>query len=168
MPSKSLEWNAPIWFASLDLIKAFDRIENSPLFDALLQQGVPRCYCTWLWKPYKGQTGSGHGSERFNIERRVKQGDVISPILFNAGLAQEHFVCSSASVGPCRCRTIRKRSWKPQWRASNAIRRTPKRPEAKRSNAIKNTNQAKRWVRQWGHERTGKTSRVISNVACWW
>ncbi len=79
------EWNAPIWFASLDLTKAFDRIEYSPLFDALLQQGVPRCYCTLLWKLYKGQTGSVHGTERFTIERGVKQGDVISPILFNAG-----------------------------------------------------------------------------------
>ena len=86
LSSKSLEWNAPIWFASLDLTKAFDPIEYSPLFDALLQQSVPRCYCTLLWKLYKGQTGSVHGSERFNIERGVKQGDVISPILFNAGL----------------------------------------------------------------------------------
>ena len=65
---------------------SFERIEYSPLFDALLQQGVPRCYCTLLWKLYKGQTGSIHGSERFNIERGVKHSDVISPILFNAGL----------------------------------------------------------------------------------
>ena len=67
-------------FASLDLTKAFDRSEYSPLFDALLQQGVPRCYCTLLWQLYKGQTGSVHGSERLNIDRGVKQGDVISPI----------------------------------------------------------------------------------------
>ena len=66
---KSLEWNAPIRFASLDLTKAFDRIEYSPLFDALLQQGVPRCYCTLFWKLYKRQAGSVHGSERFNIDR---------------------------------------------------------------------------------------------------
>ena len=85
LSSKSLEWNVPIWFASLDLTKAFDRV-YSPLFDALLQQGVPRCYCTLVWKLCKGQTGSVHGSERFNIECGVKQGDVISPIFFNAGL----------------------------------------------------------------------------------
>ena len=89
--SKSLEWNAPIWFAGLGLTRAFDRIEYSPFFDALLQEGVQQCYCTLLWKFYKGQTGffltgSVHGSESFNIERGVKQGDVISPILFNAGL----------------------------------------------------------------------------------
>ena len=28
--SKSLEWNAPLWFASLDLTKAFDRVEYDP------------------------------------------------------------------------------------------------------------------------------------------
>jgi len=54
-----------------------DRIEYSPLVDALLQQGVPHCYYTSLWKLYNGQTGSVHGSERFNIEQGVKQGDVI-------------------------------------------------------------------------------------------
>ena len=83
---KSLEWSAPIWFAGLVLMKSFDCIERSPLFDTLLQQRVPRCCCASLWKLYYGQTGSVHGSERFTIERAVKQGDVSSPILFNAGL----------------------------------------------------------------------------------
>ena len=32
--SKSLEWNAPIWFASLALTKAVDRIDYRPLIDA--------------------------------------------------------------------------------------------------------------------------------------
>ena len=70
---KALDVGIPVWVVILDLSKAFD-------------QDVPPCYCTLLWTLYKGQTGSVHGSERFNIERGVKQGDVISPILFNAGL----------------------------------------------------------------------------------
>jgi len=37
MCGKCLEWNAPLWFASLDSTKAFDRIENVPLFIALLE-----------------------------------------------------------------------------------------------------------------------------------
>ena len=36
--SKSLEWNAPIWFAGSGLTKAVNRIEYTPFFDALLQQ----------------------------------------------------------------------------------------------------------------------------------
>ena len=51
---KSLEWSAPIWFAGLVLMKSFDCIERSPLFDTLLQQRVPRCWLrfvveTLLW-----------------------------------------------------------------------------------------------------------------------
>ena len=48
------------------------RIECSPRFDALPQQDVPHCHCTLLWKLYKGQTGSVHRSERFNMERGGK------------------------------------------------------------------------------------------------
>ena len=34
----------------------FDRIEYNPLFDLLVQQGVPRRYSTLLWKIYMGLT----------------------------------------------------------------------------------------------------------------
>ena len=37
--SKSVEWSVPMWCASLDLRKAFDRIEYNALFDALKAQG---------------------------------------------------------------------------------------------------------------------------------
>ena len=42
--SKSMEWSVPMWCASLDLRKAFDRIEYNALFDALKVQGVPYAY----------------------------------------------------------------------------------------------------------------------------
>ena len=83
--SKSLEWNFPVWFASLDLKKAFDRIEYSSLFGALQSKGVPRPYLKFLAALYCNQTGDVNG-KTFPIQRGVKQGDVISPLLFNAGL----------------------------------------------------------------------------------
>ena len=83
--SKSLEWNFPVWFASLDLKKAFDRIEYSSLFGALQSQGVSRPYFKLLAALYCNQTGDVNG-KTFPIQRGVKQGDVISPLLFNAGL----------------------------------------------------------------------------------
>ena len=39
---KSIEWNCEIWFASLDLTKAFDRVEHNQLFQALREQHVPQ------------------------------------------------------------------------------------------------------------------------------
>ena len=73
-------------FFVLDLTKAFDRVEYDPLFTALLEQGVPKVYCALLWALYQQQCGSLHGRETFAIQRGVKQGGVISPILFNAAL----------------------------------------------------------------------------------
>lgn len=83
---KSVEWNCNLWFASLDLKKAFDRMEHNALFAALAKQGVESSYIQLLKALYLGQTGSVHGSRRFRITRGVKQGDVLSPLLFNAGL----------------------------------------------------------------------------------
>ena len=87
MISKSYEWKFPIWMASLDLRKAFDRIEYHALFDALREQGVGDNYLALLASMYSDQTGCIRGSKKyFNIERGVKQGDIISPVLFNAAL----------------------------------------------------------------------------------
>ena len=38
--SKTREWNIPLWIASLDLKKAFDKISFSCIFSALCAQGI--------------------------------------------------------------------------------------------------------------------------------
>ena len=84
--SKAVEWNFDVWCASLDLKKAFDRIEFKPLFEALRCQGLPDCYISLLQTLYRSQSGSVKKGSPFDVERGVKQGDVMSPALFNAGL----------------------------------------------------------------------------------
>ena len=41
---KSIEYNTPLWLASIDLRKAFDRVEFGPLLEALRSQGVDGPY----------------------------------------------------------------------------------------------------------------------------
>jgi hypothetical protein len=83
---KTNEWNIPLWMISLDLKKAFDRIEFGPLFEALREQGVPDAYIELLSILYRNQKGTVDGKTFFDIQRGVKQGDVLSAMLFNAGI----------------------------------------------------------------------------------
>ena len=86
MVEKSVEFGLGFWMASLDLRKAFDRIYSNSLFAALQRQGFPQEYIRLLGVLYDSQSGFVDGSESFPINRGVKQGDVLSPALFNAGL----------------------------------------------------------------------------------
>ena len=76
----------PLWIISVDLTKAFDRIEHHALFDALRKQGVHGEYIRLLSDIYQNQTGTVNDSASFCISRGVKQGDVLSSLLFNASL----------------------------------------------------------------------------------
>ena len=85
---KCIEFNIPLWFVSLDLRKAFDRIEWPQLFSALEDQGLPRGCRSLLNQLYGGQCGFLASGDTFPILRGVRQGDILSPLLFNAGLEQ--------------------------------------------------------------------------------
>jgi hypothetical protein len=86
---KCHERRAPLWVAAIDFKKAFDTVEHSAVWNALEEQKVPKQYMNTLKKLYEGQSGTivaNHESRPFGITRGTKQGDPISPPLFNAVL----------------------------------------------------------------------------------
>ena len=81
------EHNIALWVAAVDFEKAFDSVSHASLWASLHEQGVPASYISVLRKLYEGQTGqilSDRASRVFRLERGTKQGDPMSPTLFNA------------------------------------------------------------------------------------
>ena len=82
--SATNEYNLPLWIASLDLRKAFDRIQYDALFAALREQGLDHAEVALLLDMYSSQSGSVGDSKAFQIERGVKQENSLSSLFFNA------------------------------------------------------------------------------------
>ena len=86
---KAAEWNTHLWIAAVDFKKAFDCVEHFAIWDALRELGVPEQYVEVLAALYQGQTGvvcEDRDSRKFEIGRGTKQGDPVSPKIFNAVL----------------------------------------------------------------------------------
>ena len=83
------EFRQPLWIVAVDFRKAFDSISHEALWNALIAQGVPTTYVQFLQKLYTGQSGIVQTdclSKPFEINRGFRQGDPISPIIFNSAL----------------------------------------------------------------------------------
>ncbi|WKX96152.1 hypothetical protein Q1695_012531 [Nippostrongylus brasiliensis] len=85
----SREYKTPLCLTYIDLKKAFDSVETVAVIEALGKQGVSTQYVKILSELYKGFTTvitPFYNNVHINVKRGVRQGDTISPKLFNASL----------------------------------------------------------------------------------
>ena len=79
--------NSNVYSCLLDASKAFDKVHYGKLFHILLNRKVPFCIIRLLMDSFERQRArvmwNSHVSDYFSISNGVKQGGVISPVLFN-------------------------------------------------------------------------------------
>ena len=84
---QSLEWNSSLYINFIDFEKAFDSVHHATLWDILRSYGFPAKIINILSSMYANNRccvrhGGGH-SDWFQVKSGVRQGCVISPLLFN-------------------------------------------------------------------------------------
>ncbi|KAL1446569.1 hypothetical protein WDU94_003622 [Cyamophila willieti] len=87
MLERSVEMKVDVFLAFVDFEKAFDNLKHESLKDILEEIDIPKAELRLIENLYwnqKGKVRTKFGdSETFNIEKGVRQGCLISPILFN-------------------------------------------------------------------------------------
>ena len=93
---KTLAANMPVWILSLDLSKAFDRVDWGALWLALSEHGVSSHMLWIIQNLYFNQhgevAGQGGNSRAFQINAGVRQGCVLSPKMFSSVLQKRNFL----------------------------------------------------------------------------
>ena len=86
LTAKANEWSLPLWIVSLDLSKAFDRVDHEALFAALADHGISEHMIMILWRFYSNQIGRVYDSKKAPIERGVEQCDICLLMPLNAAV----------------------------------------------------------------------------------
>ena len=81
-----IEWQSSLYINFVDFKKAFDSIDRTVLWKLLRHYGLPTKFVTLIKNMYEGFTGhvifNGQVSEGFQIGTGVRQGCLLSPLLF--------------------------------------------------------------------------------------
>lgn len=76
-----------VYVASLDASKAFDRVNHFKLLSTLIRRGLPICFVNvifnWYGKLSVIVRWNGHDSSSLSVLSGVRQGGILSPVLFN-------------------------------------------------------------------------------------
>ena len=84
---KAREFQKNIYFCFIDYAKAFDSVDHNKLWKILKEMGIPdhlTCLLRNLYACQEARVRTGHGTtDRFQIGKRVCQGCILSPCLFN-------------------------------------------------------------------------------------
>ena len=78
----------PLCLCFIDLQEAYDSVDRSLLWQILARYGVPRRMTSVIRQFHEGmracvRNDNGDCSEEFNVEQGLRQGCVLSPLLFN-------------------------------------------------------------------------------------
>src|SRR5437867_10250879 len=84
---RSMEVNKNIYLCFIDYQKAFDRVRHDKLVEVMEKAGIKdlerRLILNLSWSQHAAVRWDGEVSREVDVERIVRQGSVISPILFN-------------------------------------------------------------------------------------
>ena len=83
---QSLEWNSPLYVNFIDFEKAFDSVNREFLWKVMRHYGIPEKFVMIIKNMYDQAQSrvihNGQLSEPFNISTGVRQGCLLSPVLF--------------------------------------------------------------------------------------
>jgi retron-type reverse transcriptase len=84
---KKWEYNGTVHQLFIDFKKTYDSVRREVLHNILIEFGIPRKLVwlikTWLNKTYSTVRLGRYQSDKFPIQNGLKQGDALSPLLFN-------------------------------------------------------------------------------------